>query len=120
MSAKPSFHDRRDGFHRGGGSKSKKGNVLEEGDDVSEKTPVVCRWFDGNGKETGRTELRIPREDAGATSDVQEIQIYGGDLIATDTGFRAMFSLRIADDYDIRKEMDTVDDVVYRIPEPVL
>ena len=93
---------------------------LEEGDDVSEKTPVVCRWFDGNGKETGRTELRIPREDAGATSDAQEIQIYGGDLIATDTGFRAMFSLRIADDYDIRKEMDTVDDVVYRIPEPVL
>ena len=85
--------------------------------DVSEKTPRTYLWFDADGKKLGKTELQIPRADIGAMTDWEEIQIYSGEMLVTDSGLWSLYSLRIVDDKDIRKEMDTVDDILYRVPE---
>ena len=93
--------------------------VFAEGNyiDVSEKQPRVFHWFDDQGHKLGETSLLIPRQDAHPASDGDLIEIFSGRMFVTENGLWSLFDLRITDEQDIRKEMDTVDELLYRIPE---
>ncbi len=86
--------------------------------DVSEKVPRVYTWFDRDGKELGRTELWIPREDIRGIAENEKALIYSGDMLATENGLWSLYSVQIQNDKDTRKEMDSLDAIIYRVPEP--
>ena len=86
--------------------------------DVSENVPRVYTWFDADGKELGRTELWIPRDDIRGITEDENALIYSGDMLATEDGLWSLYSVQIQNDKDIRKEMDSLDAILYRIPEP--
>ena len=74
------------------------------------------RWFDTDGKEIGKTELTVPREDAGAVSDKDTVAVMPQSLIVMDDGLWVLNDLRIQDDNAL-KEMDSKEDVLYKVPE---
>lgn len=93
---------------------------LENSDflDTSEKVPRVYTWFDADGKELGRTELWIPRDEIQGITEDENALIYSGDMLATEDGLWSLYSVQIQNDKDIRKEMDSLDAILYRVPEP--
>ena len=93
--------------------------VMAEGNytDVSENQPRIFHWFDDQGNKLGETRLYIPREDANPAGEKDEVEIWGGRMFVTENGLWSLFSLRIANDQDIRLEMDTENEWIYRVPE---
>ena len=92
--------------------------VFMEGNytDASEKQPRYFHWFDDEGNKLGETSLLIPRQDANPASDLDEVEIWDGGLFTMENGLWGLFSLRITNP-DIRVEMDSEDEWIYRIPE---
>ena len=86
--------------------------------DVTEKVPRVYTWFDADGNKLGETELWIPREDIRGITEDESASIFAGDMLATEDGLWSLYSVEIANDDDIRKEMDSQDVILYRVPEP--
>ena len=74
------------------------------------------RWFDTDGKEIGKTELAVPREDAGAVSDKDVIEVSPHGMIVMTDGLWILNDLRIPDD-NVLKEMDSKEDILYKVPE---
>ena len=75
----------------------------------------VYHWFDENGSEIGETELTVSREDAGPDQGLVQVMPQG--MIIMNDGLWVLNDLRIMND-DVRKEMDSKDDVLYKVPEP--
>ena len=76
----------------------------------------VYRWFDAGGSEIGRTELTIPREDAGKNAQKSNVQVLPQNLIIMEDGLWVLNDLRVYDDH-VLKEMDSKDDILYKVPE---
>ena len=51
-------------------------------------------WFDTDGKEIGKTELTVPREDAGAVSDKDTVAVMPQSLIVMDDGLWVLNDLQ--------------------------
>ena len=74
----------------------------------------VYHWFDEGGNAIGKTELTISQEDA--NSDQDHVLVMPQSLIIMNDGLWVLNDLRISND-DVRKEMDSKDDVLYKVPE---
>ena len=90
---------------------------LPDFSDFSEKAPRVYHWFGADGTKLGETQLWIPREDAKGVTDWDTIRIVCDNMLVTADGLWSLYSVGIDDDKDIRKEMDSLDDILYRVPE---
>ena len=76
----------------------------------------VYHWFDESGNEIGKTELTVSREDAGSNQALVVVVPQG--MIIMNDGLWVLNDLRIRNDEDVRKEMDSKDDSLYKVPVP--
>ncbi|MBR3429859.1 MAG: hypothetical protein IKG87_07165 [Clostridia bacterium] len=76
----------------------------------------VYHWFDEGGNAIGKTELTVSREDAGSNQTLVQVMPQG--MIIMNDGLWVLNDLRIRNDKDVRKEMDSKDDVLYKVPVP--
>lgn len=86
--------------------------MLERNNDLSGKQ--VYHWFDQNGNVIGRTELTVFREDD--PSDQDHLQVMPQSLIIMEDGLWVLNDLRVSND-NVLKEMDSKDDILYKVPE---
>ena len=77
----------------------------------------VFRWFDANGREIGATELTVSWENAGKNAGRNNVQVFPQSLIIMQDGLWVLNDLRVGND-NVLKEMDSKDDILYRVPEP--
>ena len=73
-------------------------------------------WFDENGKKIGQTELLIPREDAKPLSNEDNVEVIPHGMLIMEDGLWTLYDIRI-ENTNILKEMDSVDDILYKVPE---
>ena len=78
--------------------------------------PSVYLWFDENGKKIGQTELLIPREDAKPLSNEDNVEVIPHGMLIMEDGLWTLYDIRI-ENAVILKEMDSVDDILYKVPE---
>ena len=77
----------------------------------------VFRWFDATGREIGATELTVSWENAGKSAKRNNVQVFPQSLIIMQDGLWVLNDLRVGND-NVLKEMDSKDDILYRVPEP--
>lgn len=88
--------------------------MLERNNDLGRTQ--VYHWFDESGNEIGKTELTVSREDAGSNQALVVVVPQG--MIIMNDGLWVLNDLRIRNDEDVRKEMDSKDDSLYKVPVP--
>ena len=78
--------------------------------------PRVFLWFDEEGHEFGRTELKINQEDLNIQADQEKIENVGGSFATFPDGLWMLRDILIENDNHM-KEMDSRDVVLFKIPE---
>ena len=60
--------------------------------------------------------MLIPREDAKASSNEDNVEVIPLGMLIMEDGLWTLYDIRI-ENTNILKEMDSVDDILYKVPE---
>ena len=78
--------------------------------------PRVFLWFDEAGRELGRTELIIKKEDLNIRADQEQIENVGGSFVTMPDGLWMLRDISIEKSNHMEK-MDSRDVILFKIPE---
>ena len=83
-------------------------------DDI--RNPRIFCWFGADGHELGRTELLIRKEDLDLPAGTDKILNYGGSFVIMPDGLWSLRDIWV-EDHDLLPEMDSRNEVLFKIPE---
>ena len=78
--------------------------------------PRVFLWLDEAGRELGRTELIIKKEDLNIRADQEQIENVGGSFVTMPDGLWMLRDISIEKSTHMEK-MDSRDVILFKIPE---